>query len=83
MGILVIMNHAAQNLMFVRLNEEDVLKLENEYDNNIEAWVSDTELEEKLQFNMSNCNYMYVEEMPEMYGYDMKDKQEVRLSLFS
>ena len=55
---LVVLDYVTTNVLFIPLNEEITNKIEEEYENDTESWISDSGLEEKFGFSVSNSNWM-------------------------
>ena len=83
MAFIVLLDAEKGNVLFLRMTDEMVSELKNEYDNDVVAWIECKELDEKFHFRMSDCSYIMVDEMPELFGCDAETLQETRLSLFS
>ena len=66
---LVVLDYITQKVLFIRLTDEMVNKLEEEYENDSEAWIADSGLEEKFGFDISNANWMLcdTDDNPEIY----------------
>ena len=62
MSKLVILNNSVGEVIIASVSKEQENILEEKYDDNIEEWLSEEGIEEKLGINMSNCNYMWMGE---------------------
>lgn len=62
MSKLVILNNSIGEVIIAEVSKEQENILEEKYDDNIEEWLSEEGIEEKLNINMSNCNYMWMQE---------------------
>lgn len=62
MSKLVILNNSVGEVIIASVSKEQENILEEKYDDNIEEWLSEEGIEEKLGINMSNCNYMWMED---------------------
>ena len=59
---LVILNNSVGEVIIANVSKKQENILEEKYDDNIEEWLSEEGIEEKLGINMSNCNYMWMQE---------------------
>lgn len=62
MGKLVILNNSVGEVIIANVSKEQENILEEKYGDNIEEWLSEEGIEEKLGIDMSNCNYMWMQE---------------------
>ena len=62
MAKLVILDFTTTRVLIVDVCEELVEKLENEYDNDTESWLCEEGLEAKLEIDISNIHYMWLED---------------------
>lgn len=83
MSFIVLLNQRDGNVMFLRLSDEQSYELLDKYKGDVEAWIAESDLEDKFDFEMCDCNYMLTDEMPEIFGCDVATGQKIQLSLFS
>ena len=62
MAKLVILDFTTTRVLIVDVCEELVEKLENEYDNDTESWLCEEGLEAKLEIDISNIYYMWLDD---------------------
>lgn len=62
MAKLVILDFTTTRVLIVDVCEELVEKLENEYDNDTESWLCEEVLEAKLEIDISNIHYMWLDD---------------------
>lgn len=62
MAKLVILDFTTTSVLIVDVCEELVEKLENEYDNDTESWLCEEGLEAKLEIDISNIYYMWLDD---------------------
>ena len=67
MSTLVVLDYCTTCVLFIRLTDEMVKKLVDEYENNSEAWIADSGLEEQFGFRVSDSNWMICDDTPEMF----------------
>jgi hypothetical protein len=61
-----------------------VNKLEEEYENDAEAWLSDSGLEERFGFSVSNSNWMIVDnDETEIYRCNTENGEKTRVFNFA
>lgn len=62
MAKLVILDVSCGAVISFNVSSSSQEKLENAYDNNVECWFSEEGYEEQFNINLSNCNYLFVED---------------------
>ena len=62
MAKLAILDFVSTRLLIVDVCEEQMEKLENEYDNETESWLCEEGLENKLEIDISNIHYMWLDD---------------------
>lgn len=62
MAKLVILDVSCGAVISFNVGSQAKDKLENAYDNNVECWFSEEGYEEQFNINLSNCNYLFVED---------------------
>ncbi len=62
MAKLAILDFTTTRVLIVDVCEEQVEKLENEYDNDTESWLCEEGLEAKLEIDISNIQYMWLDD---------------------
>lgn len=62
MAKLVILDFTSTRLLIVDVCEEQVEKLENEYENDTESWLCEEGFEAKLEIDISNIHYMWLDD---------------------
>lgn len=61
MAKLVILDFTTTRVLIVDVCEELLEKLENEYDNDTEYWLCEEGLSAKLEIDISNIHYMWLD----------------------
>ena len=77
MDTLVVLNYCTSSVLFVRLSDEQVDTLINKFNNETEAWISETGLEDDYGFTLSECNWMLCDGFPEVFDCSEKDGKPV------
>lgn len=62
MAKLAILDFTSTRLLVVDVSDEQVQKLDDEYDNDTESWLCGEELDAKLGIDISNIQYMWLED---------------------
>lgn len=62
MAKLAILDYATTRVLLVDVCEQQMEKLENDYDNDTEYWLSEEALELKLQISINNIHYMWLDD---------------------
>ena len=62
MAKLVILDFTSTRLLIVDVCDEQVQKLDDEYDNDTESWLCEEGLEAKLEIDISNIHYMWLDD---------------------
>jgi hypothetical protein len=60
MAKLAILDFTSTRLLIVDVCDEQVQKLDDEYDNDTESWLCEEGLETKLGIDISNIQYMWL-----------------------
>ena len=80
MSTLVVLNHITGDVLFIGITDKMQRSIEDEYDDNLEAWMSDNGLEEKFGFNVSCSNWMFVDhDETEMFYCNPENGEMVRV----
>ena len=67
MSTLVVLDYIKGQVLFIRLTDGEHEILQEEYENDSEAWLAESGLEKKFGFDISNANWMLVEDFPDIY----------------
>lgn len=62
MTVLVILDYITNDVHFVRIPKSQADRIGDEFENDIEAWISDLQLDKKIGFDISNANWMVAED---------------------
>lgn len=83
MSTLVVLDYCTTEVLFISLSDDEVRKIEDEYENDTESWLSDSGLEEKFGFRVSDANWMVVEDtQPEIFRCNPQNGEKVQLHPF-
>lgn len=58
MGTLVVLDYITNAVLLIKLTSEMLETIEDKYDNDVESWISESDLEAKFGFNMSSAHWM-------------------------
>jgi hypothetical protein len=62
MAKLAILDSVSTRVLVVDVCEEQMEKLENDYDNNTEDWLSEEGLDDKLEISINDIHYMWLDD---------------------
>lgn len=62
MGRLIICSNCPNEVIILNVSPEQEKKLEEQYDDDTEVWLSEESIEDKLGISMSDCTYMWMDE---------------------
>ena len=62
MAKLAILDYNSTRVLVVDVCEEQMEKLENDYDSNTEDWLSEEGLDDKLEISINNIHYMWLDD---------------------
>lgn len=62
MAKLAILDYATTRVLVVDVCEQQMEKLENDYDSNTEIWLSEEGLDDKLEISINNIHYMWLDD---------------------
>ena len=62
MAKLAILDYNSTRVLVVDVCEAQMEKLENDYDNNTEDWLSEEGLDDKLEININDIHYMWLDD---------------------
>ena len=82
---LIVLDYAANNVLFIRLTKEDVKNfLENyESESDYESWIVDSGFDKKFGFDLDNCNWMLADDMLSVYDCNAKNGEMTHIYLTS
>lgn len=82
---LIVLDYAANNVLFIRLTKEDVKNfLENyESESDYESWIIDSGFDKKFGFDLDNCNWMLADDMLSVYDCNAKNGEMTHIYLTS
>lgn len=67
MKALVVLDYFTTSVLFIRITDEMNERLEDEFENDTEEWISALGLEKKFGFSISNANWMIADDFPELF----------------
>lgn len=79
MSTLVVLDYITDRVLFIRLTDGEHEILQEEYENDSEAWLAASGLEKKFGFDISNSNWMLVEDLPDIYYCYPKNGEMVQM----
>jgi hypothetical protein len=80
MSTLVVLNYITCDVLFIDITDEMAKSLEEDYENDTEAWLSESGLEKKFGFSVSNSNWMLVDhDETEMFYCNPENGEMVRV----
>lgn len=82
MSTLVILDYVTCSVLFIKLSDDMVKSLVDDYENDSESWLADSGLEEKFGFSVSNSNWMLSDEEPEMFRCNPENSEMVNVFPF-
>ena len=62
MAKLAILDYSSTRVLVVDVCEAQMEKLENDYDNNTEDWLSEEGLDDKLEISINDIHYMWLDD---------------------
>jgi hypothetical protein len=62
MAKLAILDYNSTRVLVVDVCEEQMEKLENDYDNNTEDWLSEEGLDDKLEISINDIHYIWLDD---------------------
>jgi hypothetical protein len=62
MAKLAILDYNSTRVLVVDVCEAQMEKLENDYDNNTEDWLSEEGLDDKLEISINDIHYMWLDD---------------------
>ena len=66
-GHVIVIDASTGELLVIEVTKEQADSIENDYDDSVEAWISDNVKPKELRINMSDCSFMYIEGKPNVH----------------
>ena len=80
MAKLVVLDYCTSSVLFIRISDEMVRSLNEDYEGDSETWLSESGLEEAFGFRMSDSNWMISDDDEmEIYDCNPSNKEMVRV----
>lgn len=62
--MIEVFDYITGRVLFIELTTEMEKSIKDEYENDLEAWMSDKEIDKQFDFDLSNSNWMQTDGMP-------------------
>lgn len=76
---LVVLDYTINDVLFIRLTDDMVKSIEEEYENDSEAWLAESGLDEMFCFSIENSNCMFVNDVPDIFYCYPKNGKKVQI----